>query len=1369
VDPRRDLYNQLRGQGVSQDEAARQVRERFAPAQQPTEPSVDQGRGMYNELRSQGVSQDDAERRVRENFSPTPPAPAPPPPPQPMAAEPEPAPQRSRPLEKAARLYRGITGAPYDLASGVAQGVSEFGQSWVGLGELADPEGKTPVGRSSSAARQMIEYEDPDLGFFGKIGRVAGRLAPEAAAGLGAGALVRTGLRRYAPRLGAPVIAALESPSRAVRGAATMGVSAPFDVAQGLQYGEGMLLPGRAGSVAENLAISYGAGAAFPAARRAAAVAEEVPAGPITDPARLIAAPRPRTTPAGGQVTPESVQARLDRAAEEARAARDVAPSTPTDVVRVEPNVRVEVDPGSGMRTTYQWNEKEGRWVVRDRSRARRVSEAMRIVRDAEEAAALRKRLGGAGPQIPSIEAARQIEAAAESGRRLREAQPRPLIERPSVAGDPVFSAPRAEPPSAEFFTRRPEPATPRAAARPAAEAVAPAPAARATEEAVAPAPTVSETPPSAARAAREVSEDLDFDAARQRITEPVAPYPADFPVKPRTDDEWRRYYRRFTNDPDEVVRLEGQRKAGEIQTRQGTQRISDNMAIADDIAKKYPDLAFLKADQTLTGPELVALRSQYEGVKETGTELSKFMDTLSPDDPRLAQFSELRGALARRATAMFERLSRDSSQQGRNLRLLKEVKESSNNPTDWLYYAQTLAGRELDMNEVKTLMKLVDEGKTVEASKLVGKLRQSTFFDRTGEIYQSFLLSGFMRPVRDLFSSAVNLADAGLERTVANALDSIVSQISGSDRQIVFGARRFWPELQKAAKRGGDVAVAIGRGKGDPEILARAAKRYDFARESIQKNPVARIFTTWTKRSIAMPDATIYEMAHAMSLYEMGEVFVRNSDVVKSGTVKVGSQPYREMVSKFMADPPMEMDAIARDMATQVVFQNSTTMGNAFKFLNRSELPIVRLFGKLLVPFRQTPAAITTQTLKGITAPARAVYNVGEALDLFRKSPDAIDQVARNVGIDKARRNAINQTAKASVAWGWIGLGYVMADKDLMTGLYPYDDRERRRWELDGRLEAAIKWGGKWVPTLGLLGPQAQLMAIGAQLRSAVDNPKGFFRDVFSPSGATEIAKAAGGVTLQTPSLQGIESLFGLYKQALDDDGFKQAGTRVARSYVGGWVPQFVQQIARATDTSPEGAIIQREIRDPDSGVRTAVNAFIQGIPGLRQTLPARIDMFGEERAATVGGVTSILSPARLGIPADDPVARELWRTNASIPRTMRRKNESAEEHRDRAIALGTYTRQALGQVIASPEYREIARMPVGDVRRELLEYTRAAGFSRDDIEAIEKMSDSQIRARLQGMLLEDVITRVRTNVGRGFADPTGGRGGNVVRTLTR
>jgi hypothetical protein len=65
-----------------------------------------------------------------------------------------------------------------------------------------------------------------------------------------------------------PAVArALSGASRIQRAGATALANAPIDVVQGAQYDEGMLLPGRAGSIAENVGISGAAGALLPAVR----------------------------------------------------------------------------------------------------------------------------------------------------------------------------------------------------------------------------------------------------------------------------------------------------------------------------------------------------------------------------------------------------------------------------------------------------------------------------------------------------------------------------------------------------------------------------------------------------------------------------------------------------------------------------------------------------------------------------------------------------------------------------------------------------------------------------------------------------------------------------------------------------------------------------------------------------------------------------------------------------------------------------------------------------------------------------------------------------------------------------------------------
>jgi len=229
---------------------------------------------MSDDLRLRAAAELELRRRRAEQDSA---------PPTPARAQPvaPPEPALRTPRERIARAGSFIAEAPRDFSRGVASGLSGFGQSWAGLGSAVDPEGRTALGRSSERISEAIEYDPEDLGVFGKVGRVIGRFAPEVATGMGTGVVVRQGLKRAAPRLGAPVIAALSSPNRAVRAGATAIVSSPFDVAQGYQYDEGLLLPGRGGSVAENVASSLLGGALLPAGRSAARQVDAPPASAV--------------------------------------------------------------------------------------------------------------------------------------------------------------------------------------------------------------------------------------------------------------------------------------------------------------------------------------------------------------------------------------------------------------------------------------------------------------------------------------------------------------------------------------------------------------------------------------------------------------------------------------------------------------------------------------------------------------------------------------------------------------------------------------------------------------------------------------------------------------------------------------------------------------------------------------------------------------------------------------------------------------------------------------------------------------------------------------------------------------------------------
>jgi len=153
-------------------------------------------------------------------------------------------------------------GALENITRGLALGTVEAGTSLAGVGGFVT----RPIGGrrleewAEEKSRQAQRTYDP-LGAAGMIGRGVGRVAGEAVQAVLMAPTAAKLVMGAAPRVGKAAAAALGSQSRLQRGLGTAALSAPVDVVQGLKSEEGVVLPGRLGSIAENVLLSTGAGA----------------------------------------------------------------------------------------------------------------------------------------------------------------------------------------------------------------------------------------------------------------------------------------------------------------------------------------------------------------------------------------------------------------------------------------------------------------------------------------------------------------------------------------------------------------------------------------------------------------------------------------------------------------------------------------------------------------------------------------------------------------------------------------------------------------------------------------------------------------------------------------------------------------------------------------------------------------------------------------------------------------------------------------------------------------------------------------------------------------------------------------------------
>lgn len=143
-----------------------------------------------------------------------------------------------------------------NLGRGFAKELQGTGTSFVGaIGTLSGSQGLQDWAKRQEELGQ--KFYDPE-GTSGKVGRVAGRIVGEVGTAVVGGAAGLKALTKVAPK----AAAAIQGASRLKRVAALSAAQAPIDIVQGVQSESGLLLPGRLGSIAENVLLS-GAGSAL--------------------------------------------------------------------------------------------------------------------------------------------------------------------------------------------------------------------------------------------------------------------------------------------------------------------------------------------------------------------------------------------------------------------------------------------------------------------------------------------------------------------------------------------------------------------------------------------------------------------------------------------------------------------------------------------------------------------------------------------------------------------------------------------------------------------------------------------------------------------------------------------------------------------------------------------------------------------------------------------------------------------------------------------------------------------------------------------------------------------------------------------------
>lgn len=273
---------------------------------------------------------------------------------------------------------------------------------------------------------------------------------------------------------------------------------------------------------------------------------------------------------------------------------------------------------------------------------------------------------------------------------------------------------------------------------------------------------------------------------------------------------------------------------------------------------------------------------------------------------------------------------------------------------------------------------------------------------------------------------------------------------------------------------------------------------------------------------------------------------------------------------------------------------------------------------GDVLMPFVKTPANVveTSVDYMGLGA-VKALLNLPTAIAELKAGNKApMQQVARN-----AVKTGLGLTLAFIIMQSF--------DPDDFIGAYPTTAKERELLELQNAPTNAVRIGNTWV-SLDFFGPLA------APLTGM------FYAKKYGSSPAETILKYGQGAVAQVAKLPGVETLSDVISDMQKQ--IPETGASAGEVVQGAWgtlvdqissrlVPAFISDIAKMTDANE---------RETDKN-KPETKLFAR-IPGLRQSLPIRENIFGEA-IKTESPVSTAIFGSRVKTANNSPVIEELVR----------------------------------------------------------------------------------------------------------------------------
>ena len=731
---------------------------------------------------------------------------------------------------------------------------------------------------------------------------------------------------------------------------------------------------------------------------------------------------------------------------------------------------------------------------------------------------------------------------------------------------------------------------------------------------------------------------------------------------------------------------------------RRGVVSDAEVASIADAIGAVGSDvnIAKLRAMSVEDGVPMAArIRALRTAVKQQSRRLIDAMRKADASgDPR-----DLFAVAAEtdRLNLIQETLSGVTAEVGRGLRAFRDMAAEVKQADDLgALMREVSGGRTLDQikRQVQLGLKLVEDserdapahdpnapkgeqGDLGTAAKLAKWSRDSTkpdFWDKVVEFFINNLLSNWATHITYAVGNEVLTLWKAVPETAFAALGADVQQALG----MTVTDRRYWGEV-------GAGLYALGRGSrlglmaagkalwtGEPVLLPRE-KSVSLALQERHAGAIGGV----AGKVVRGPTRMVAGI-HALSRFQSYSMSISQQAYRQAMSEGLAGEAFIARVAQLEQSPNPDMILKAHDDATQ-----SALMGRGGEFAQAVvRLSNSRLMGtkipKLIIPFAQVSANVITQGLLERTV-------------LGLLAPD----IRARLRVPGAERDT--QIARIVAGTGLAMAGLSLAISGNLTGAEPPNPRDRDAWRAMGNQPYAIKVGDTRYQ-YGRLGALAKPLGLIADLYQVADAMSE--KDVGTV--AAMISLAMSKLVLDESSMRGISDAMNAVANPKTD------GMRWIKGFAVSFIPysQAVGQVAREVDP------LQRE-------ARTILDAFRARLPGLSESLPARIDVWGQPvpQGATLGGVG--LSSIYTSRVQNDPTTRVLAEMQLrgvavwpSMPeRSIRGVPLTDQQYEQYARLVGQQRKRYLDNFVPNPGWQSLSDGAKAQQVREALEAGRRDG----------------------------------------------------------